>query len=66
MNVFHYFMQGAAHAAITQGEPLIDEPLSLVIDSAFIYMVKNPDADSAIAFVDGARRVNDPTSFANE
>lgn len=63
MNTFHHFMNAAAQAAIDQGQPLIDEALSLVIDAGFIYMVKNPNASDDEARGAGAFRVNYPTQY---
>jgi hypothetical protein len=66
MNVFHFFMQGAAQAAIDAGEPLIDEALSMTIDDGMIYMIRYPEASADHARAAGAYRITHPEQYDRE
>lgn len=66
MNNLYWYLNAAMHASIEQGEPLVDESLSLILDSAFRFSLRVRDDDIDAAESAGERRVNDPTNPLND
>lgn len=65
-NNFFWYVNSAMAESIKAGEPLIDESLDLILDSAIAFAARNTEDDLEGATIAGERRFNDPTNPLND